>query len=90
MRLQAEIEEFCRGMLEKANTEKNCAKCNPLDESWEELWEGLLEEVHELIEEAYAIHEGDTKFAPIRLPYEAYDVALRAMFLAMKAKRVIA
>ena len=22
MRLQAEIEEFCRGMLEKANTEK--------------------------------------------------------------------
>ena len=43
-----------------------------------------------LIEEAYNIHEGDTKYAPIRLPYEAYDVALRAMFLAMKAKRVIA
>ena len=90
MRLQAEIEEFCQGMLEKANTEKNCAKCNPLAESWEELWEGLLEEVHDLIKEAYAIHEGDTRYAPIRLPYEAYDVALRAMFLVMKAKQVIA
>ena len=90
MRLQAEIEEFSRGMLEKANTEKNRAKGDPLNESWQELWEGLLEEVHELIEEAYAIHEGDTRFAPIRLPYEAYDVALRAMMLAMKAKQVIA
>lgn len=87
MRLQAEIEEFSRGMLEKANTEKNRAKCNPMDESWEDLLEGLIDEMYELIEEVYNIHEGDTKYAPIRLPYEAYDVALRAMFLAMKAKQ---
>ena len=86
MRLKAEIDEFCRQMLATANLKKNAEKCDPLEMSWRQLIMKLIEETSELLDEAEAAAGGD-KFASCRLPLEAYDVALCAMFLALKSQK---